>query len=116
MCSVAKCVTTWIVAQQAPLSMGFFRQEYWSGLPHSLPGDLPDPGTELTSPGSPALQVDVLPTEPSGCGLYTGIHLSSVKTHGPVHIRSVHFTAYKWEKERKTDSSLERGHMKPKSN
>ena len=51
------------VAYQAPLSMGFFRQEYWSGLPFPSPGDLPDPGIE---PGSPALQADSLPSEPPG--------------------------------------------------
>ena len=44
--------TPWTVAQQAPLSIGFSRQEYWSGLPFPSPGDLPDPGIE---PGSPAL-------------------------------------------------------------
>ena len=43
----------WTVACQAPLSMGFFQQEYWSGLPFPSPGDLPDPGIE---PRSPALQ------------------------------------------------------------
>ena len=48
------------VACQAPLSMVFSRQEYWSGLPFPSPGDLPDPGTK---PGSPALQTDSLPTE-----------------------------------------------------
>ena len=48
---------------QAPLSMGFSRQEYWSRLPFPSPGDLPDPGIE---PRSPALQVDSLPTELSG--------------------------------------------------
>ena len=42
--------TLWTVAHQAPLSMGFSRQEYWSGLPFSPPGDLPDPGLELASP------------------------------------------------------------------
>ena len=47
------------VAYQAPLSMGFPRQEYWSGLPFPAPGDLPDPGIE---PGSPAVQADSLPT------------------------------------------------------
>ena len=52
--------TPWIVAYQAPLSMGFSRQEYWSGLPFPSPGDLPDPGIK---PGSPALQVDSLPFE-----------------------------------------------------
>ena len=42
-------VTPWAVAQQAPLSMGFSRQEYWGGLPFSPPGDLPDPGMEPAS-------------------------------------------------------------------
>ena len=49
----------------ALLSMGFSRQEYWSGLPCPPPGDLPHPGIEPASPVSPALQVDSLPTEPS---------------------------------------------------
>ena len=48
---------------QAPPSMGFSRQEYWSGVPFPSPGDLPDPGIE---PGSPALQADFLPTAPPG--------------------------------------------------
>ena len=50
--------TPWTVADQAPPSMGFSRQEYWSGLPFPSPEDLPDPGIE---PGSPALQADSLP-------------------------------------------------------
>ena len=53
----------WTVTYQAPLSMEFSRQEYWSGLPFPSPGDLPDPGIE---PGSPALQVDPLISEPPG--------------------------------------------------
>ena len=48
-------VTLWTVAFQAPLFMGFSRQEYWSGLPFSSPGDLPHPGTEPTSLKSLAL-------------------------------------------------------------
>ena len=56
-------VTPWTVAQQAPLSMGFSRQEYWSGLPFPSPGDLSDPRIELQSP---ALQADCLPPEPPG--------------------------------------------------
>ena len=48
-------VTPWTVAYQAPPSMGFSRQECWSGLPFPSPGDLPDPGIE---PGSPSLQAD----------------------------------------------------------
>ena len=51
-------VTPWTVAHQAPLSMGFFRQEYWTGLSFPSPGDLPNPGIE---PASPALQADSLP-------------------------------------------------------
>ena len=48
-------VTPWTVARQDPLSMGFPRQEYWSGLSFPSPGDLPDPGIEPTFPESPAL-------------------------------------------------------------
>ena len=51
--------TPWTVAYQAPLSLGFSRQEYWSGLPFPSPGDLPDPGIE---PWSPALQADAFTT------------------------------------------------------
>ena len=51
----------WTVVYQASLSMGFSRQEYWSGLPFPSPGDLPDPGIE---PRSPALQADALTSEP----------------------------------------------------
>ena len=53
----------WTVAHQAPLSMGFSRQEYGSGLPFPSPGDLPDPGIE---PRSPTLQADVLTSAPPG--------------------------------------------------
>ena len=56
-------MTPWTAAHQAPLSMGFSRQEYWSGLPFPSPRDLPNPGIE---PGSPALQADTLPSEPPG--------------------------------------------------
>ena len=52
--------TPWTVACQAPLSVGFSREEYWSGLPFLSPGDLPDPGIE---PRSPTLQADSLPSE-----------------------------------------------------
>jgi len=55
--------TPWTVAYQAPLSMGFSRQECWSGLPFPSPGDLPNPGIE---PGSLALRADTLPSEPPG--------------------------------------------------
>ena len=55
--------TTWTVARQAALSMGFSRWEYWSRWPFPSPEDLPDSGIE---PGSPALQTDSLPTELQG--------------------------------------------------
>ena len=55
-CSVVSdSATPWTVARQAPQTMGFSRQEYWSGLPFPPPGDLPDPGIEPTSPASSAL-------------------------------------------------------------
>ena len=55
--------TPWTVACQAPLSMEFSRQEYWSGFPFPSPRDLPDPGVE---PGTPAFQADSLPTKLRG--------------------------------------------------
>ena len=54
--------TPWIVAHQAPLSMGFPRQEYWSGLPFPSPGDLPDQGIEPGALKSPALTGEFFPT------------------------------------------------------
>ena len=56
-------VTPWTIDRQAPLSMGFSRQEYWSGYPFPSPGDLPNPGIE---PGSPSLQADSLQSKPPG--------------------------------------------------
>ena len=53
-------VSPWSIAHQAPLSMEFSRQEYWSGLPFPAPGDLPNPGIE---PRSPSLQSNSLPAE-----------------------------------------------------
>ena len=61
--SVRLFATPWTVAHQASPSMGFSRQEYWSGLPFPSPGDLPDPGIE---PRSPALEADTLTSEPPG--------------------------------------------------
>ena len=57
---------TWTVALQAPLSMGFSRQEYWSGLPFPSPEDLLNAGIE---PTFPALKADSLPSEPPGKSL-----------------------------------------------
>ena len=61
--SVWLFVSPWTIARQALLSMGFSRQEYWSGLPFPSPGDLSNPGIE---PRSPALQPHSLPSEPPG--------------------------------------------------
>ena len=60
----------WTVAWQNPLSMGFFRQAYWSGLPCPPPGHFPHPQIESTSPAPPALQVDSLPLSHWGISLY----------------------------------------------
>ena len=60
-------VTPWTVAHQAPLSMGFPRQEYWNGLPFPLPGNLPDPGIE---PILPALAGGFFTAEPPGKPVY----------------------------------------------
>ena len=67
----------WTVVYQASLSMGFSRQEYWSGLPFPAPGDLPNPGIK---PRSPALQADALPSEPPGMPLlgYMSSHLGPI--------------------------------------
>ena len=69
MCMCAKLLsrvqlfaTPWTVALQAPLSMGFSRQEYWNGLPCPPPEDLPDPGIEPESLASPALAGGFLTT------------------------------------------------------
>ena len=70
--------TLWTVARQASLSMGFSRQEYWSGLPCHPTGDLPYPGIEPTSPVLPALQADSLPLSHPGSPsalLLTQFHL-----------------------------------------
>ena len=69
-------VTPWTIAYQAPRSMGFSRQECWSGLPFSSPGNLPDPGNE---PRSPTLQANALPSEPPG-KLENVVQFSSVQS------------------------------------
>ena len=64
--------TPWTAAHQALLSMGFSRQEYWSGLPCPRPEDLPDPGIEPVPPASPALSGSFSTTEPPGKPLVRG--------------------------------------------
>ena len=70
-------VTLWTVAHQASLSMVFFRQEYWSGLPFPSPEDLPSSQME---PVSPALKVDSLPAEPLGkpTGIKTDLSINGM--------------------------------------
>ena len=67
--------TPWTVACQAPLSVGFPRQEYWRGLPHPPPGDFPDPGIEPTSLVSPALVGGFSTTAPPGKSHVTSLYL-----------------------------------------
>ena len=80
--SCSTLVTPWAVALQALLSVGFPRQEYWSGLLFPSPGDLPDPGIK---PLSPALQVDSLATEPpeNPCTLILIYSKTKVYTKAP---------------------------------
>ena len=59
------CLTPWTVAHLTPMSMGFSRQEYWSGLPFPSPGDLPDPGMEPMSPVASALAGGFFPSSTS---------------------------------------------------
>ena len=76
--------SSWTVAYQAPQSMDFSRQEYWSGLPFPSPGDLPNPGIQ---PGSPSLQADALPSEPPGKQevLITTPYTPQTHTHTQFH-------------------------------
>ena len=67
--------TPWTVARQAPLSMGFSRQGYWSGLPCPPPGDLSDPGIELASP---ALAGVFFTAEPSGKPIHTAAAAAAI--------------------------------------
>jgi len=84
--SVQFLANLWTVAHQAPLSLGFLRQEYWRRLPFPPPGDLPDPGMELTTPASPALAGKFFTTEPSGKPkqLYPNLKKKKANAHTPV--------------------------------
>ena len=77
-------LTPWTLAHQAPLSMEFSRQEYWSGLPFPSPEDLPDPGIK---PWSPALQADSLPLthlgKPQSGKIAQGQNSQWVRVHSP---------------------------------
>ena len=67
---VSNSATLWTAARQAPLSMGFSRQEYCSGLLCPPPGDLPDPGIKLVAPLAPALRVDSFPLRHQGSPIH----------------------------------------------
>ena len=86
---VQLCVTLWTAACQAPLSMGFSRQEYCSGLPCPPPGDLPDPGTEpvfyisCTEAGSLSL---ALPGKPRTVEYYSAVKINELLIHATIYI------------------------------
>ena len=82
--------TPWTVAYQAPPSMGFSRQENWSGLPFPSPGNLPDPGIK---PGSPTLEADALTSEPPGKPHYGG---SFIVTEMSLTFFSVTLQIWEW--------------------
>ena len=101
--------TPWTVTYQAPPTMGFSRQEYWSGLTFPSPGDLPNPGIK---PRTPAWQADALPYEPPGklvtresqvkpnntgvgsLSLLQGIYLTQESNRGLLHCRRILYTKY----------------------
>ena len=83
-CFVWLFATLWNIACQTPLSLGFSKQEYWSGLPYTLPG-YPDPGVEPASPVAPALQVDSLPLSYQG-SLYICIYIQCLYIHTHIYI------------------------------
>ena len=85
-------VTLWTVAWQAPLSMEFSRQEYWSTLPFPAPEDLRDPGIKPVSLVSPALAGRFFTTEPPG---KPGNHVTLILIHLPRMKRSFHWKPFK---------------------
>ena len=72
--------TLWTVACQAPLSMGFSKKRYWSGLPFPAPGDLPDPGIKSSSLRSPALVGGFFTTSTTWEAQFEKIHASNVQS------------------------------------
>ena len=88
-CLLARCwtlATQWTVACQAPLSVGFSRQEYWSGLPFPPPEDLTNPGIK---PGSPALQADSLPTEQLNFSRISYVSLTNFSNQDPDGVHEI---------------------------
>ena len=94
---VAKTCPTLFVhmdySRQVPLSMGFSRPEYWSGLPSPSPGDLPDPGIELRSP---ALQADSLPSEPPGSPLCSRLRSLKPPVSSPLLLGKTVPSSHTW--------------------
>ena len=90
MCVCSADQPPWTVAHQAPLSMKFSRQEYWSGLPFPPPGDLPNPGTE---PPSPALTGRFFTTEPPGKP-HEGMVFINLTGEHPVSMQFVPFVLW----------------------
>ena len=86
-------MTAGIVAHQAPLSMEFSRQEYWSGLSFPTSGDLPNPGIEPMSLASPALAGEFCTTEPPG-KTHTHIHIEIKPSHNRGVTASDHFSLW----------------------
>ena len=100
----------WTVAHQVLLSMGFSRQEYWSGLPFPIPGELLDPGIKPVSPWIPAFQADYLPAEPINWVMKTTLftilywfcHISTwIRHSNKVDETGAHYTEWS-QPERKT--------------
>ena len=87
----------WTVAHQAPLFMGFSRQEYWSGLPCPSPGDPPDPETELTSLMSPALASGSLTTGATCKAQHKSSHRQCVNEQGRLCPSEILFVAQMFE-------------------
>ena len=85
--------TLWTVGYKAPPSMGFSRQEYWSGLPHPSPGDLSNPGFK---PRSPSLQADTLTSEPPGRPTPLGHHKASSWAPYAIQQLSTSWLFYTW--------------------
>ena len=112
-------VTTWTVARQAPLSMGFSRQEYWSGLPFPPPGGLPSPGIEPTSPVAPALQLEFLPAEPLGKPIFQGycLHIPLWKRSiSPIYPQETNYLGKSFLNANKNATEISATHARPRIN
>ena len=97
-CSVMSLFNSLDCRHQALLSIGFTRQEYWSGLPFPLPGNLPNPGLKPGSPVSPALQ-DFLPTEPGGSPIFwLKLHIKNKKKDICINQRNLTKTILRFPK------------------